>query len=98
MSKIIFDSGISLDGFFPGNNSSTQTPMGGVSGQIHSWMFNQKAFWEYLGFEGGKEDGTDGKYFRETISRTGHLLWANQCLRKAKPVGQITYIKLMFIL
>ena len=55
MNKIIFDSGISLDGFFAGDNRSPKNPMGGVSGQIHSWMFNQKAFWEYLGFEGGKE-------------------------------------------
>jgi dihydrofolate reductase len=71
MSKIIFDSGISLDGFFAGDNRSPQNPMGGVSGKIHSWMFNQKAFWEYLGFEGGKEDGADGKIIRNTIARTG---------------------------
>ena len=48
--------------------------MGGVSGQIHSWMFNQKAFWDYLGVEGGKEDGTDGKLIRETIERTGAFI------------------------
>ena len=48
--------------------------MGGVSGRIHSWMFNQKAFWDYLGIEGGKEDGADGKYIRETIERTGAFI------------------------
>jgi dihydrofolate reductase len=48
--------------------------MGGVSGKIHSWMFNQKAFWEYLGFEGGKEDGADGKIIRNTIARTGAFI------------------------
>jgi len=74
LSKIIFDSGISLDGFFAGDNRSPKNPMGGVSGQIHSWMFNQKAFWEYLGFEGGKEDGPDGKIIRETIERTGAFI------------------------
>ena len=71
MSKIIFDSAISLDGFFAGDNRSPKNPMGGVSRQIHSWMFNQKAFWDYLGFEGGKEDGPDGKFIRGTIERTG---------------------------
>jgi hypothetical protein len=44
MSKIIFDSGISLDGFFAGDNRSPGNPMGGVSGKIHTWMLNQKAF------------------------------------------------------
>lgn len=71
MSKIIFDSGISLDGYFAGDNRGPANPMGGVSGQIHAWMFNQKAFWQHLGFEGGNEDGVDGKYIRETFARTG---------------------------
>ncbi len=32
MSKIIFDSGISLDGYFAGDNRGPSNPMGGVSG------------------------------------------------------------------
>lgn len=71
MSKIIFDSAISLDGFFAGNNRSPQNPMGGVSAQIHSWMFHQKAFWNHLGLDGGNEDGPDGQLIRATIERTG---------------------------
>lgn len=74
MSKIIFDSGISLDGFFAGDNRGPKNPMGGVSGKIHIWMLNQKAFWDYLGVESGKEDGPDGKYIRETIERTGSFI------------------------
>lgn len=76
MSKIIFDSGISLDGFFAGDNRSPKNPMGGVSGHIHSWMLNQKAFWDqdYLGFDVDKEDGPDGNYIRETIDRTGAFI------------------------
>lgn len=74
MSKIIFDSGISLDGFFAGDNRSPSNPMGGVSGKIHMWMFNQKAFWENLGMEGDKEDGPDGKFIREMISKTGAFI------------------------
>ena len=74
MSKIIFDCGISLDGFFAGDNRSPGNPMGGVSGKIHMWMLTQKAFWDYLGVEGDKEDGPDGKYIRETIARTGAFI------------------------
>lgn len=86
MSKIIFDSGISLDGFFAGNNRSPQNPMGGVSGQIHSWMFLQKAFWEYLGVEGGKEDSLDGKFIRETIDRTGAFIMGKRMFEEGEVV------------
>ena len=86
MSKIIFDSGISLDGFFAGNNRSPQNPMGGVSGQIHSWMFRQKAFWEYLGVEGGKEDSLDGKFVRETIDRTGAFIMGKRMFEEGEVV------------
>jgi len=94
MSKIIFDSAISLDGFFAGENRSPKNPMGGVSGQIHAWMFHQKAFWEHLGMEGGQEDGPDGTFIRETIAQTGayimgkrmfeegEVLWPNDLYKK----------------
>jgi dihydrofolate reductase len=84
MSKIIFDGGISLDGFFAGDNRGPQNPMGGVSGQIHSWMFNQKAFWEYLGMDGGNEDGIDGKYIRETIARTGAFIMGKRMFEEGE--------------
>jgi len=58
--------------------------MGGVSGQIRSWMFNQKAFWEYLGFEGGKEDSADGKYIRETIARTGAFIMGKRMFEEGE--------------
>jgi len=60
--------------------------MGGVSGQIHSWMFNQKAFWEYLGFEGGKEDSADGKYIRETIARTGSFIMGKRMFEEGTTI------------
>ena len=84
MSKIIFDSAISLDGFFAGDNRSPENPMGGVSGLIHAWMFNQKAFWQYLGLEGGKEDGEDGKYIRETIDRTGAFIMGKRMFEEGE--------------
>lgn len=84
MSKIIFDSGISLDGFFAGDNRSLSNPMGGVSEKIHMWMLNQKAFWEYLGFDGGKEDGPDGKFIRETIARTGAFIMGKRMFEEGE--------------
>jgi dihydrofolate reductase len=58
--------------------------MGGVSGQIHKWMFNQKAFWEHLGMEGGNDDGPDGKFIRETIARTGAYIMGKRMFEEGK--------------
>ncbi|MBK6285002.1 MAG: dihydrofolate reductase [Draconibacterium sp.] len=84
MSKIIFDSGISLDGFFAGDNRGPANPMGGASVKIHKWMLNQKAFWEYLGMESGNEDGPDGKYIRETIARTGSFIMGKRMFEEGE--------------
>jgi len=84
MSKIIFDSGISLDGFFAGDNRGPANPMGGVSGKIHAWMLNQKAFWEHLGMKGGNEDGPDGKFIRETIARTGSYIMGKRMFEEGE--------------
>ncbi|MFA7419070.1 MAG: dihydrofolate reductase family protein [Melioribacteraceae bacterium] len=84
MSKIIFDSGISLDGFFAGENRGPNNPMGGVSGKIHTWMLNQKAFWEHLGMEAGNEDGPDGKFIRETIARTGSYIMGKRMFEEGE--------------
>lgn len=84
MGKIIFDSGISLDGFFAGDNRGPGNPMGGVSGKIHMWMFNQKAFWEYLGMNRGKEDGPDGKLIRDTIARTGAFIMGKRMFEEGE--------------
>jgi dihydrofolate reductase len=84
MSKIFFDSGISLDGYMAGDNRSPQNPMGGVSAQIHNWMFNQKAFWEHLGMDGGNEDGPDGKFIRETIARTGAYIMGKRMFEEGE--------------
>lgn len=84
MIKVIFDSGISLDGFFAGDNRGPANPMGGVSGKIHNWMFNQKAFWQYLGMQGGKEDGPDGNLIRETINRTGAFIMGKRMFEEGE--------------
>ncbi|MDD4969685.1 MAG: dihydrofolate reductase family protein [Paludibacter sp.] len=84
MSKIIFDSAISLDGFFAGDNRGPGNAMGGVSEKIHRWMLIQKAFWEYLGLEDGNEDGPDGKFIRETIARTGSFIMGKRMFEEGE--------------
>ncbi|MBX9733673.1 MAG: dihydrofolate reductase family protein [Chitinophagaceae bacterium] len=84
MSKIFLDSGITLDGFFAGENRGPSNPMGGVSEKIHRWMFHQKVFWEHLKMEGGKEDGLDGKYIRETIARTGAIIMGKRMFEEGE--------------
>ena len=84
MSRVIFDSGISLDGFFAGNNRGPKNPMGGVSGKIHGWLFNQKAFWEYLGMKGGKEDNFEGQLIREVNARTGAFIMGKRMFEEGE--------------
>ncbi|MBI1184471.1 dihydrofolate reductase [bacterium] len=87
MSKVFFDSAISLDGYFAGDNRGPENPMGGVSGLLHQWMFNQRAFWEYLGVEGGSEEGNDGTYIRESIKRTGAFIMGKRMFEE----GEVTW-------
>jgi len=84
MSKIIFDSGISLDGFLAGDNRSPSNPMGGVSGRIHQWMFKQKAFWKHIQMEGGEEDGEDGKIIDEVFARTGSYIMGKRMFEEGE--------------
>lgn len=84
MSKIIFDSGISLDGFFAGDNRGPENPMGGVSAKIHMWMFNQKAFWEHLHMQGGNEDNEEGQLIRQTIARTGAYIMGKRMFEEGE--------------
>src|SRR5690606_27988697 len=48
------------------------------------WMFNQKACGEYLGIEGGKEDGHDGGFIRETITRTGAFIMGKRMFEEGE--------------
>lgn len=84
MSKIIFDSGISLDGYFAGDNRSPDNPMGGVSGLIHQWMFKQKAFWKHLKMEGGEEAGADSKLIDAVFARTGAYIMGKRMFEEGE--------------
>lgn len=84
MGKIIFDSGISLDGFFAGDNRGPHNPMGGVSGKIHQWMFKQKAFWQHIKMEGGEEYGADSKIIEEVFARTGAYIMGKRMFEEGE--------------
>jgi dihydrofolate reductase len=84
MSKIIFDSGISLDGFFAGDNRSPNNPMGGVAGEIHKWMFKQKAFWKNVNMEGGEEYGADSKLIDDVFAKTGAYIMGKRMFEEGE--------------
>lgn len=84
MTKIFFDSGISLDGFFAGDNRSPRNPMGGVSPQIHKWMFKQKAFWKHIKMEGGDEYGADSKLIDNVFARTGAYIMGKRMFEEGE--------------
>lgn len=84
MTKIIFDSGISLDGFFAGENRSPDNPMGGVSGKIHGWMFKQKSFWKHINMEGGEEYGADGKLIDDVFERAGAYIMGKRMFEEGE--------------
>ena len=86
MSKVIIDCGISLDGFFAGENRSPQNPMGGVSGQLHQWMFRQKAFWAHLKMEGGEEYGPDSQLIEAVFARTGAYIMGKRMFEEGAVV------------
>lgn len=86
MSKVIFDSGISLDGYFAGDNRGPANPMGGVSGKIHQWMFRQKAFWKHLKMAGGEEDGADGRLIEDVFARTGAYIMGKRMFEEGELV------------
>ena len=85
MSKVIFDIAISIDGFMAGENRSAQNPIGDKGMMLHEWMFNQKAFWEHLGMEGGKEDDREGELIRNTIDRTGAYIMGKRMFEEGEP-------------
>jgi dihydrofolate reductase len=86
MGMVIFDSGISLDGFFAGDNRSPNNPMGGVSGKLHQWMFKQKAFWKHIKMEGGEEYGADSKVIDDVFARTGSYIMGKRMFEEGEVV------------
>ena len=84
MSKVIFDIAISLDGYMAGENRGPQNPLGDRGMTLHEWMFNQKAFWEHLGMEGGEADDFEGEFIRETIKSTGAYIMGKRMFEEGE--------------
>ncbi|MBS1629542.1 MAG: dihydrofolate reductase family protein [Bacteroidetes bacterium] len=86
MSKVFFDCGISLDGFFAGDNRSPSNPMGGVSRQLHQWMFHQKAFWTHIKQEGcgDEEYGADSQLIDAVFARTGAYIMGKRMFEEGE--------------
>ena len=84
MNKIIFDSGISLDGFFAGDNRSPANAMGDNGPTIHNWMFKQKAFWKHINMEGGEEYGADSELIDEVFARTGSYIMGKRMFEEGE--------------
>lgn len=83
MSKIFFDSGISLDGFLAGDNRGPHNPLGNDGPKIHNWMYRQKVFLSGLGQEGG-EDEIDNKLMEETFARTGSYIMGKRMFEEVE--------------
>ena len=92
MSKIIVDCGISLDGYFAGEDRSPKNPMGGVSGKLHQWMFKQKAFWKHIKMEGGEEYGADSKLIEDVFARTGSYIMGKRMFEE----GEVAWAEDLF--
>jgi len=84
VSKIIFDSGISLDGFFAGDNRSPSNPIGDNGPAIHNWMYKQKAFWKNINMEGGEEYGADSKLIDDVFARTGSYIMGKRMFEEGE--------------
>jgi len=84
MSKVIVDCGISLDGYFAGDNRGPENPMGGVAGQLHQWMFKQKAFWKHIKMEGGEEYGPDSKLIENVFERAGAYIMGKRMFEEGE--------------
>ncbi|HVZ96052.1 MAG TPA: dihydrofolate reductase family protein [Chitinophagaceae bacterium] len=71
MGKIYVDAAISLDGFIAGLNPGPANPMGEGGGQIHNWIYKQKAFREIQKIGGDGETGINNDLLIESLNRPG---------------------------
>jgi dihydrofolate reductase len=85
MTKVFFDTAVSLDGFMAGENRGPANPLGDRGTSIHDWMFKQKAFLEQHGMGGGTESGRENELIRESIGRTGACIMGKRMFEEGEP-------------
>src|SRR5919109_3585911 len=85
MTKVFFDMGVSLDGFVAGENRGPSNPLGDRGQAIHHWMYQQRAFWTFLGQEGsGKEEGADNALLDHTYKRAGAYIMGKRMFEEGE--------------
>ncbi len=84
MSKVFFQTGISLDGFMAGENRSPQIPLGDGGLEIHKWMHNQKAFLQMQGKEGGETKNPDNTIIEEGFANVGAFIMGKRMFEEGE--------------
>ncbi len=70
MSNVIFDMGMSLDGFIAGPNAGPRNALGDGGMRIHRWVFDLESWRERQSLVGGQTN-RDDEVSNETFARTG---------------------------
>ena len=70
MSNVIFDMGMSLDGFIAGPNAGPRNALGDGGMRIHRWVFDLESWRERQSLLGGQTN-RDDEVSNETFARTG---------------------------
>lgn len=71
MSKVFFDTGLSLDGYIAGTHRGPHNPLGDNGTKILKWMYDQKAYWRLMNSDKGSKEDDEGKMIEHVYARTG---------------------------
>lgn len=84
MSRVFFDTGISLDGFVAGDNRGPKNPLGDGGPKIHQWMYKQKAFLEMHEMEGGETDNPDNRLIEQGFENVGAYIMGKRMFEEGE--------------
>ena len=73
MSKVIYETSMSLDGLTTGPNPRHEEPLGDGGERLHEWVFGLATWRESHGMSGG-ETGPDNDLVAETVASTGAVI------------------------
>jgi dihydrofolate reductase len=71
VTKVFFDTSVSLDGFVAGPNARPDNPLGDGGLRIHEWLFRTATFVRMAGGSGGDEHSTDDVQVQQAFARAG---------------------------
>lgn len=84
MSKVFFDTGLSLDGYIAGTHRGPHNPLGDNGAKIHNWMYDQKAFWRTMNIDKGTKDDDEGRMIEHAIARTGSSIMGKRMFEEGE--------------